>query len=176
MDYTRKLWGEMGELKVSTRVSGLVARGLKVEELGRFLGRGPVADAARARLAALSPQFPQHLGKELDLILDQGLTWGEVKNYSEVLSQDHRFYQKVMEQARHTVQIRELLESDPEIGAALKALGHRIQFRIYLLGGVTDSVARELEALGFEVLGPRYLDAAGAALSVVAAGEPLRAA
>jgi hypothetical protein len=158
LDYVRKLWGEMGELKVAVRVKGLVGRGLNVQDLGVFFGKGAVADAARARLAELRPVYPRDLGKELDLILDQGMLWGEIKNYSEVFSSEHRFYNKVMEQAQHTVEIRTLLESDPKINAALIATGKRIHFRIYLLGGVTESAAHELESMGFEVLGPRYLD------------------
>lgn len=165
LDYVSKLRGEMGELKVAVRVKDLVARGLKVEELGAFFGKGNVADLARARLAELSPQYPREFGKELDLIMDQGTLWGEVKNYGGVLSPQHRNFEKVLEQAQLTVEIRKILESDPVIDRALKAMGKHIRFRIYLLGGVTESAARALEDLGYEVSGPRYLDGAAGAAS-----------
>jgi hypothetical protein len=153
--YTGILRGEMGELKVAVRISGLADRGLRARDLGRFFGRGKVADLARARLRELADRY-RFFRKEFDLLLDQGFEWAEIKNYDEVLGHHGMRYDKVVSQAQMSLNIKKILESDPQIRAALKAMGKKIRLRIYLTGGVRENVATELEGMGIQVFGPRY--------------------
>jgi hypothetical protein len=158
MGYARGLLGQLGEIKVAVRLRGVVARGLKVEDLGRFLGKGELADAARAQLKILSGTHGRELGKELDLLMEDGWLWSEVKNYSQPFGPHHRYFEKVITQARLSADIRALLEGDPVISRALKAAGARIRFRSYFVGGVTEEGAQALEQMGVEVFGPRISD------------------
>ncbi|MGK5083882.1 hypothetical protein WDW37_11320 [Bdellovibrionota bacterium FG-1] len=153
--YTSKLRGEMGELRAAVRLAGVSERGLRIGQLGRYFGQGPLGDAARAELAALEVGRPEIFQKELDLIFEGGLTWGEVKSYGSRLSRQSQNYFKVMEQARKTVGIKALIERSPAMRAALAQQGRLIELRIYFVAGVTDGVAAELEALGYQVFGIR---------------------
>jgi hypothetical protein len=150
-----QLRGELGELKVSVRLAGVEARGLTVKQLGRFFPKDAVGDAARAELEIMTKEHPEMLLKELDLIMNQGTEWAEVKNYGKPLDRGHQFHDKVLLQARKTVRIKEYLETDPAVSEAFREMGKSIQLRIYLVAGVSEDVAQELEALGFQVFGPR---------------------
>lgn len=156
MGYVRGLIGQLGEIRVAVRLRGVVGRGLKVQDLGRFMGKGPLADAARARLAELRGSHPRELGKELDLLMDDGWLWSEVKNYAEPFGPQHRSFDKVITQAKLSADIRALIEGDPVISRALKAAGTHIRFRSYFIGGVTEEGAQALEKMGIEVFGPRF--------------------
>jgi hypothetical protein len=158
MGHVYNLFGQMGELRVAVRLKGIVARGLEPENLGRFMGEGKAADVARARLAKLAQAYPHEMTKELDLLMDDGWLWSEVKNYNKPFGPGHRSYAKVMKQAKLSCEIRDLLQGDPVIARAFKAAKTEIRLRIYFVQGVTDEGARELEAMGIEVFGPRFPD------------------
>jgi hypothetical protein len=164
MGHVRGIVGQLGELKVAVRLNGLAARGLDIQDLGRFMGHGAVGDSARARLARLGATHPRELGKELDLITGEGWVWNEVKNYAEPFSPRHNAFDSVIQQAELTLRIRSLLMKDPVIGRAIREQSGSIRLRIHFVGGVTDDGARALEALGFEVVGPRVGGAGGAGL------------
>lgn len=158
MDYVAAIPGELGELKVALRVGGLSARGLQVGELAELLAQGRSAQIIRSRFNALRNEFPQYIDKELDLIFAAErdvMRWGEVKNYHEPFTPQHRNYDKVITQAEKTAKIRELLLEDRVIGPILRSQGKRIELRIYFVHGVREDAARALEELGFQVIGPR---------------------
>jgi hypothetical protein len=163
--YVATLWGEMGELRVAVRESGLLDRGLRVSDLGRLFGTGRAADVARRELSDLAYANGQIFQKELDLLFDKGATWGEVKYFNEPLKVGDFHWDRVTAQIEKAKRLKEILEDSPRIRAAI---GKRIKMRIYLVSGVTPEAAAELEKLGVEVIGERITITSGLWFSLLA--------
>jgi hypothetical protein len=150
--YNGKIQGELGELKVLVRVNDFSARGLKTFELSQLFPRTPHATGATAALARHLEAFPQFAGKELDLILDEGRIWAEVKTFRDIFSRQHRQFRHVVEQIELTQAIRQHLN---ELPAWRQIYPESIELQIYFVGGITEDAARLIEAKGVQVFGAR---------------------
>jgi hypothetical protein len=148
--YNGKVQGELGELRVLVRVDDFSQRGLKIQDLVQNLG----SSTPRSALSLWSRihATPQFAGKELDLILDEGRTWAEVKTFRDIFSPQHRQFRHVIDQAELTIAIRDYLYQSSEWR---RVYPEPILLKIYFLGGVTDDAARVLEQMGLEVIGAR---------------------
>ena len=150
--YNGKLQGELGELRVLVRVNDFTARGLKTFELSTLFPSTVRGQAAKAALASHLESVPQYSGKELDLILDGGRVWAEVKTFRDIFSREHRQFRHVVEQLELTQAIEAHLRALPEWRSIFP---DPIQLRIYFVGGITEDAARILESKGVEVFGAR---------------------
>ncbi len=175
--YTSLLRGEMGELRVALRLEGVQHRGVTVKGLLSRLGRenGVRVEAAIERIHA---EHPHLLEKELDLVLNAGHVWAEVKYHRVPLTRAHKAWDSMVTQLELTQRIRRLILAEPEV---LRALGMRpgrdIELRIYFVNGIEAGAATRLEELGYRVFGPRVqMPAAGGGSARDAAEEFLRGA
>ena len=93
---------------------------------------------------------------KVDFIFENGTSWGEVKNYTAQLDSGQQIWKKnVWPQAVDHVKKRD--EVNRRIGPSGIRLSSQVKLHYFIVGGITDEAARQLEMLGIIVHGNRDL-------------------
>ena len=144
----RNLSGIVGELRVLTTIPGVTRSNVPVQDLVADF-RKSLAGAARNGVLLTTTELRALCKKEIDVVFDNGQSWGEIKNSGFVTLESlfrkpvtsKRVLRSIFEQAQFT---RDLLNRIPPNQRSQ-------QFHYFFANGIEDAAKTELERLGFAV-------------------------
>lgn len=157
LGYASAIPGQFGELKVALRLPQLICQGCTVGNLVSMqkfmssLGDSVTRDAVIKKLTDGAPHI---LGKEIDVIFNEGRAWGEVKNFREPITRGIGNWDEVINQARKMLKLRSLMNRG--VVHDRKHFHLDVQeMHYFVINGISEGAAAELEALGYVVHGMR---------------------